>query len=615
MMPALTPAPRGARWRARVAARLRCQSGDALIEVLITAVLVALIAGATLTGYAQVEHLGGLERHRNEAAALAQQDEARLRGLTITELSSSGTGTGNTTSSQTVDGTVYTITSASKFVSGSTAVSSCTTGPVTTTADEVETSSSVTWSGNNNVPIVIHGLVTPDEGGSLIVTAVNNTGTTGLAGVTATPTGPTTIAPLTTDSNGCAVFGGLDGGTYNVAFSDPGYVDVNGNSPPASQSVTVVPTETAKTTELELGQPGTISTGFTTTYTNGSGTTTAAATDDQFTAANSGITIGYRQFGTDSTSTNNTFTAGPISTGATMFPFLGGYSVFAGGCPVAPPAAGVISSTVTAGATNNVTLPEPAMIVLPYVAASNATEVDDPAAAGSSTTPSVVYSATGWTHRTGLSTTSYYDGTESVSSTASATVTFTVPALANDATSGGATSITLLDAEGSGDGYLSYSVNGGATTNVNTYSSSAAYGQTEFTVSGLNPLQSNSVVVTVTGTKGNGTNSGSGAQVEIDAFTYVPATLLTTKADVTVTDTDTGCGNNEDYPPSATTPNLTTGALANPGLPYGHYTVCVDNGTNHDTVTGVTNTSFTGSNYVTAPILSSQTGYGTGKCT
>src|ERR1700727_691784 len=97
MMAAPTPAPGGARWRARVAARLRSESGDALIEVLMTAVLVALIAGATLTGYAQVEHLGGLERHRNEATALAQQDEARLRGLTITALSANGSGTGNTT--------------------------------------------------------------------------------------------------------------------------------------------------------------------------------------------------------------------------------------------------------------------------------------------------------------------------------------------------------------------------------------------------------------------------------------------------------------------------------------------------------------------------------------
>ena len=152
MMPAQTPAPRGARWRARVAACLRSESGDTLIEILITAVVVALIAGATLTGYAQIQHLGGLDRHRNEATALAQQDEARLRGLTITELSGNGTGTGNTSKhGRSSTGPPTRSPRPRQFVSGSRRPPRARRPRHDGSADEVETTSSVTWDSDDNV--------------------------------------------------------------------------------------------------------------------------------------------------------------------------------------------------------------------------------------------------------------------------------------------------------------------------------------------------------------------------------------------------------------------------------------------------------------------------------
>ena len=92
---------------------------------------------------------------------------------------------------------------------------------------------------------------------------------------------------------------------------------------------------------------------------------------------------------------------------------------------------------------------------------------------------------------------------------------------------------------------------------------------------------------------------------------------MTTKPNVVVTDTDTACGNNPDYPPTVSNPSTSvTGALAFPGLPYGTYTVCVDNGTSggavHDTVTGVANTSYTTGNPVEADLYSGGAGtYGT----
>jgi len=82
-------------------------------------------------------------------------------------------------------------------------------------------------------------MVAPPEGGSLLVRASNSSGS--LSGVTITLSGgPTSASPVLTDVNGCAVFGGLAGGSYTVTATDTGYVS-------ASTTVTVVPTITAST--------------------------------------------------------------------------------------------------------------------------------------------------------------------------------------------------------------------------------------------------------------------------------------------------------------------------------------------------------------------------------
>jgi Tfp pilus assembly protein PilE len=346
-----------AHMRARALRWLAPERGDTLIEVMVAAIMVAVVAGATLTGYAQVAHMTSTQRHRVEADSLAELDQARLRGLTITQLAGPQ---GNRATSETVDGTTYTTTSTSQYVSGTSAVMSCTTGPTTTTADEVQITSSVTWSPGNDgrVPVIVHGLVTPAEGGSLVITATDPSGA-GMSGVTATPSGPTTVSPLATDANGCAIFGGLAGGTYTVGFADPGYVDVNGNPNP-SQTKTVIPTETAGPVNEQMGQAATINATFSTKW-NGN---TVAATDDQIVVTQNLMTPPFRVFGTDSTASNSTFVAS-VTTGATMFPFTSAYLAFAGGCddPLTP-AGAEQSVIVSPGGTSSVTLPEPAMLVM-----------------------------------------------------------------------------------------------------------------------------------------------------------------------------------------------------------------------------------------------------------
>jgi hypothetical protein len=341
-----------------------------MIEVIIAALLVALISGAVFAGYIGITAIAGGQRSSSQADSLAQADQARLRGLDISQLSGSQ---GNRAVQTTIDGTVYTVTSASKFVSGSSSSASCSTSG-NSSADEVETTSTVTWGKNNGglVPAVVHGVVTPSAGGSLVTTAEDQSGNP-LAGLTATLTGPSSVDPLTTDSNGCATFGGLEGGSYTVSMSAPGYVTTAGATT-STQSVTVVPTETTSpTTAFQFGEAGAISATFQTSY----GGSTHASSADNIMVANASAPTPLPPFGIDSTSTVDTYLS-TVSTGTSpmsLYPFTTPYSVYAGECTgdLTPLTADQVSATVLPGATTSVVLPLPALIVDVYSGINAAT--------------------------------------------------------------------------------------------------------------------------------------------------------------------------------------------------------------------------------------------------
>jgi hypothetical protein len=480
----------------------------------------------------------------------------------------------------TIDGTTYTVTSKSQFVSGAAGTASCSTSGATGNADEVATTSTVTWAPNNDgrPPVILHGIITPAQGGSLIVSATDQN-SNGLAGVTATVTGPSTVSPLTTDSSGCAVFAGLVGGTYTVSYSDPGYVDKNGN-PPASWSGPVTSTQTTAATPLQLAQDGAISATFTTFF-NGS---SHAATSDTFVASNSVAGITPRVFGTDSTPINNAYSATVVSP-TTVFPCPSAYSAYAGTCNAnswattpAPP-----TVTVTPAATGSVVIPEPAMIVLVW-----GDTFDDP-------NPAIALTGT-WARVTNQS--GDYNSTETTSSTAtsSATVTFT------------GTSVQWLGTTGPVDGKATVSIDGGAATTVDTYSLTTKRQQLIYTKAGLTNA-SHTITITALGTH----SAGTGNLVSIDAINVPGAPALETIVpNVTVTDTDAACASNEDYPLEQI-PTPTQGSLSSPGEPYGNFSVCADNGSNSNTGT-VANTSFLAGNTVNIYLGYGSTNLASGTC-
>lgn len=296
-------------------ARVVSEGGATLIEVLVSSLCLALIAIGTLSAFDAAGRLSADEQHRSQANDLAQQDQDRLRSMTVAQLSSL-----NQTQTVTVGGNSFTITSTGQFVSDSTDTSSCNAS--TGGADYIKTTSTVTWPGMGSRPAVVaESEITPPIGGDLVVKVVDSQGNP-VPNMTVTGTG---VAPVssTTGTDGCSIFGGLNAGAENVSVSQAGYVDKDGNtSPPASQQATTIVAAATARKSFQYDRAGQITATFDTKY----GGIVHASSADQLTMFNNNMTLpSFRWAGTLST-----YQSTQTATG--MFPFTSAYTVYAGSC-------------------------------------------------------------------------------------------------------------------------------------------------------------------------------------------------------------------------------------------------------------------------------------------
>ena len=147
-----------------------------------------------------------------------------------------------------------------------------------------------------------------------------------------------------------SIFGGLDGGSYNVAVSQSGYVDKDGNTtPPVSQqAVTVIPGSSATKT-FYFDQAGAMQVYFTSKQYGGA--TNNNVTGDTLVVFNNNMTYpGYRYFGAAGTPDT------PPLVAPNIFPFPSTYTVYAGSCAAdAPSAFGGTDPTITVNPGQTVT--------------------------------------------------------------------------------------------------------------------------------------------------------------------------------------------------------------------------------------------------------------------
>ncbi|MGO9319303.1 MAG: hypothetical protein ACLQBY_00630 [Solirubrobacteraceae bacterium] len=337
------------------------EAGDTLIEVVISALLVALIVIATFSGLDGSNRASSLARARSEADVLAQQEEARLRTEPIAKLSELESHP--RVEAITENKTKFTITTTAAYRPDTSATTSCTS---TAAAEYIETSSKVTWAGESNGKAVIEtGIISPPPDTTLLVQA-QDAGEP-VAGMTVGAYGPATAPTehtLETSTAGCAIFA-LSPGEYTVNVSRAGYVTPDGyaNSKEDPQyehsSKKYLVAETTGTLQVQFAPAGAIEAKFTGTAPTGD---LFSNEGDSFVASNAEMFSSAREFPSPSSvGTYHTL----INSGKTVFPFPSSeeYSVYAGTCSSdSPETVGSVvapKAVVTPGGATPVTVTQP----------------------------------------------------------------------------------------------------------------------------------------------------------------------------------------------------------------------------------------------------------------
>lgn len=294
------------------------EDGFTVVELLIGAMLLVVIAGAAFTAIEVAARSGTEDRNRTRAHAIAEEDQARMRAMQMSQLVNL-----NQTRTVTEDNIAYTVVSRSYWVSDATGTSEC-TGDAS--ADYLSVTSTVTWpSLSGRPPVKLESLITPPGGavspdkGALAVSVVDGDAEP-MEGVTITGEGLMSFTGVTNE-NGCVIFAGLPEGNYTVgANALSGLVDQDGK-PPINRPTSVIALST-NIVALQLAPPGTVNVGFTSKLTaNGPAVTT---TGDTVTAYNTGMTQAVR-FGTVGQAVSQV-EAKPL------FPFSSPVSFYAGNC-------------------------------------------------------------------------------------------------------------------------------------------------------------------------------------------------------------------------------------------------------------------------------------------
>jgi Tfp pilus assembly protein PilV len=334
---------------------LSAEHGVTLVETLISAAILVAVLIGVLASLDASAHTAAINRSRTVAASLAEQDLERLRALPASTLASYAVPPRTVTSG----GAEYRVASKAEWVrDASGAPVSCDSDGER--ADYIRITSTVTSNvvGKRVQPVEMTSIVAPRVGsfganqGTLGV-QLKNEGGAPVTNMPVTITGPVSQTDAT-NQLGCAVFGHIAAGPYNVTVSQPGWVDVSGNQ--SLTHATNVSAGTKQTVELQYAQAASVTVTFDTEV-HGS---KKAATSPALTAANSGLPTGSRVFKPAGAS-------GSI-TASGLYPFPDGYAFFSGGCATSDPEAFVTDyfSTnpgfvkVGAGGSASVTVREPA---------------------------------------------------------------------------------------------------------------------------------------------------------------------------------------------------------------------------------------------------------------
>jgi len=318
--------------------RLAAEQGALLVEVMVSATIVLVVGFGVLTVVDRTADLSAEQRQQSIAGNLAQIEIDTVRAFPISQLSNMRRST-----TQTVSGVDYAITTRADWINDSAMTPNCTTPGAG--ADYLKVQTTVTHPGiGARSPATLDTVITPPvrsfnaNQGSLAV-LVTDRASAAVPALTVSLTGAATFSD-TTNANGCILWGYLAAGSgYTVAFSKAGYVTASGS--PGGGSASVVGDATANVNYLfDCG--GSLRTNF-----KVKSPPLGVLVDTKPNVVrvdNGGPPTFSKNYDIGTTSSLDTSASG------LLFPFWNPYSVYADNCVAAKPATNLIQPTLTPGA-------------------------------------------------------------------------------------------------------------------------------------------------------------------------------------------------------------------------------------------------------------------------
>jgi len=355
-------------------ARLCSERGDTIIEVLISAMILAIIVVASFNGFSAITKASALGRARSQAQALAEQDQERLRSEPINAIEALSGST--TTRTVKLNGTTYTIATHVELIS-ETGSSLCTTSNPSNGV--YRTTSEVTWwGGKGDHRVVTTSSIPPPPGAALLVQFEGAEKGQPVPEVETSLTGPGSGGPTynrQSTASGCVIFGPFEtGGEFKLNAHRAGYVDPNGYTyiaeDPSVQTIWNLLINTISKTGFRLAPAGSLTVNLVTARPPAAQENWSAVTQaPNVVIDNSGMHPQARTL----SKTNGKYET--LSSESNLFPFT--YAVFAGTCEANNPAtvsgALVTEATVPPGGQATATVTMPDLIVRVY----NGTEITD----------------------------------------------------------------------------------------------------------------------------------------------------------------------------------------------------------------------------------------------
>ncbi len=271
----------------------RAEDGFLLVEVLISAMLVALIVVATFNGLDVATRLSADQRRHDEAAILVAQSQEQLRSEPASALD--GLVGSPHTYTKTVGGTIFKITQEAKTVASGGKTTGCNvTETSAQTGSNFQITSSATWRQQEAAkrnPVKASDIVTPPTGSAVEVDVTNGL-SQGVAGVTAKATfipvesGSYNTVEGTTGSAGCVVLTGIQATKATIEIVEKtGYVTPTGALKVPAKELTIAPNITTHY-QVQYAEAGRIEARF--TYKGEKTFEGKEVVSDTFVAANNG---------------------------------------------------------------------------------------------------------------------------------------------------------------------------------------------------------------------------------------------------------------------------------------------------------------------------------------